>query len=289
MEPTPDIISIFDGIYRKSKEIRLLNVFKGIPIANTAALTDVGVSSINVKTDPFQMVCLYRERQTYIQNEAIPGTVLASVSHIDFAKVEGVLSDFQMVKGNIGVRNQIRVEPDSPIQGAVMTNEMRRPLTAELADISQDGLAIYIKTRFFFADYYKVDAPVTVFIPAASLHYKGEIPRTAVKWYMENDLKARSSSETLRLDPLAGQPRQVSFITSSSEPLYKKVTEIELRGVIANVHQDALRNRYRIGIRLLREDPARAVLMQFITQRQTEIINELRAVYNLLSMISHQP
>ena len=54
-----------------------------------------------------------------------------------------------------------------------------------------------------------------------------------------------------------------------------KVT-ISARGKIASVFPELELNRYRVGMRLYFQNLARMVILQYISQRQAEIIRDLR-------------
>jgi hypothetical protein len=289
MEYSGDPISFFQRNIDENKRIRLLNVYKGVPISNMATITNIGISAITIKTEKFQIVSLYRERETYIQSDITATTIKAKVQQIDFPNVQATLDTFDFPKGNIGARTQVRVETEEPVQGAVMTNEMRRPFTAELADISQDGLGVFIRERFFVPTSYRIEANLSVFLPLQAFYKgKGGLQRTSVSWEKDNEFANAPSNESRRLNPISGFLHEDSHIGKSqiSPDFNLKVKEIELHGTVVNVRKDSERSRYRIGIRLQRGDPAKAVISQFISQRQSEIINEINAVYNLLSAIN---
>lgn len=59
--------------------------------------------------------------------------------------------------------------------------------------------------------------------------------------------------------------------------------EIEVYGIISNHYTEANTRRYRIGIRLQPNEQYRSIVTQFISQRQSEIIQELNALYRLLT------
>jgi hypothetical protein len=291
MEYSGDPISYFNRIFKEKKDVRLLNVYKGVPISNLATITAIGSSAITIKTEKFQIVSLYRERETYIQSDLTATTIRARVQHIDFANTQAVLSKFDYPKGFIGARTQVRVEPEEPVQGAVITKDMRRPFSAELADISQNGLAIFIKERFFLPAAFCIEAVVTIFLPLPPIYHVNRSQQRPIEsWEKKNDFDNQTSSESFELNPLDGTNQDGSPLERSTAIPDQKVieNEIELHGTIVNIRKDLQHSRYRIGIRLQGADRAGDILTQFISQRQSEIISEIKAVYNLLSVISTQ-
>jgi hypothetical protein len=57
---------------------------------------------------------------------------------------------------------------------------------------------------------------------------------------------------------------------------------VDIHGVIVNTIQEKTNSRYRIGLSILLNDPASGLITQFIAQRQSEIIREIKLMYDLL-------
>jgi len=108
MKPIEEIVDLFQQIRREKKEIKLINVYKGFPISYPGTVIAVGKKAIKVKTEAFQTVCLYLEKETYIQGDIFPAVVMANVVGLDFGKLEASLSAFRYVVGGIGDRKQVR-------------------------------------------------------------------------------------------------------------------------------------------------------------------------------------
>lgn len=274
-----DIINQLSKLAERKEDIRILNVFKGVPVADRASLLRVDPDSIEVRTTQFQLVCLYRERKTYIQHPSLPYIVSAWVIDMDIATLRAVLAQFQGVTRPIGERKQVRVQTEDPIQGQVYTPGMGAAFQAELADISNDGLAIYIPHRSFHTTVYYPGVKIRITLKLPGDHIPDRGSQTGTLTDTQSPMQ-RFSRDTLRrtttgsgassLGPTGSLGRSVSF------------PEVQVRAEIANIVEEPNKARVRVGLRILPGDPSRSIIQKFISQRQAEIIRELQMVYQLL-------
>jgi hypothetical protein len=72
MARSDKILNTFQRISNDDNKIKLINVYKGIPISYPAKEIKVDSNRVHVTTDPYQVVGLYRERETYIQSNEFP-------------------------------------------------------------------------------------------------------------------------------------------------------------------------------------------------------------------------
>ena len=91
MATMEEILKIFRKIASEGRRIRLLNVYKGIPISYAARITNIGDASVSVHTEKIQLVCMYREKETFIQNVRFPHLVRAGVVMVDTDKVNAMV------------------------------------------------------------------------------------------------------------------------------------------------------------------------------------------------------
>lgn len=277
------ILEIFRQIAGENKEIRLFNVYKGVPISYAASVMEVGPSSIRVKTGKHQIVCLYNEKETYIQSNEFTDIIKVRVVEMDLARLEAVLSEFRYIKSGVGARTQVRVQPKDPIEGGVKTRDMYAAVRGELADISQGGLAIYISKKRFIPKIFSNGVRVNV-----TLRFPGEYE---VKQYKtedtstpEDDPMYRFSRQGLRLFHLPELAKPASSskqVIPSSHSV--RFPELKIQCTIAYAIEERPYRRHRIGIQILPNDLSRSVIAQFISQRQSEIIREINAVFDLIS------
>lgn len=273
------ILDLLRRVAAAEAEIRLLNVYQGIPIAFPAAIVFVGQNSITVKTERYQLVCLYNERQTYIQYPGFPAVIRARVERLEPHALQANLVEFEYMKEGIGERRQIRVWPKEGVTGELQLPDRVETFRGELADISLDGMGIYLPDGEYFSHLFRQGKKVAV-----SIRLPGIFQIRQPKRYESGGLNEanRYDRTQLRLStihtPTYGSEREdATAIRTVHSP------EIEVWGVISNVYLEANTRRYRIGIRLQPNEQYRSIVSQFISQRQSEIIQEINAIYRLLT------
>ncbi len=273
------ILELLRRVAAAEAEIRLLNVYQGIPIAFPAAIVYVGQNSITVKTERYQLVCLYQERQTFIQYPGFPAVIRARVERIEPLALQASLFEFEYMREGIGERRQIRVWPKEGVTGELQLSDRTEAIRGDLADISLDGMGIYLPDADYYAHIFRQGRKVLV-----SLRLPGVFHLQQPRRY---DASAsggidRYDRTQLRLStihtPAYGSDRDDSATVKAVHS-----PEIEVDGVISNYYTEANTRRYRIGVRLQPNELYRSIVSQFISQRQSEIIQEINAIYRLLT------
>ena len=284
MNPNEDFMIIFERLAKEKQELRLINVYKGFPISYPAQITAIDRKAIQVKTNPFQIVCIYQNKETYLRNDAFPATVAAGVMRANITESEAVLTRFKYVSKGIGERRQVRVEPMELIKGTIKPSEKKLNLSGDLADVSLDGLAILLSPG----------------LQAPAILHEG----THVMIHLELPIEVKPGTHTSFdiIPPETGIPDRFSGIKKpltaadrgnnsfvDMPAIYGKEIggshqkQFTLEGVVVNIVADRSLNKHRIGIRMLNSGPSRSIISQFILQRQTVILNEIRDLYQILS------
>jgi len=250
-----EFLDIFQYLQRRRKTITLVNVYKGLPVISNVQVLHVGSDSIIVKPDKDQLVCLYGERQVFIRYEIFPRLVLAKVEEIDLISREVTLFDFAYTGPGIGNRKHLRVKPDEPIISILQTLEVGEMISGDMADLSREGLAVYINQPHFPAVFVEIG--------------------TQVKAVLRLPVSQMAPSQHTGEKPTSGVQRIES-------PDVDNLTELGLIGVVVNAQVEEAHGWHRIGLRLAPRHAANEVLLRFIKQRQTEIIRELKIIYQEL-------
>ncbi len=144
-----EVLSKFRQMANSNHEIRLLNVYKGVPITNDAAVLQVGEKTATVKTHKYQIVCLSKYRDTYIQSGWLPLTTRARVIKVDFTSNEAVLADFEYVTSHIGGRSLVRVVPKDPIEVFLQNDLLTGKVRTEMVDISLQGIGVHLMSELY--------------------------------------------------------------------------------------------------------------------------------------------
>jgi hypothetical protein len=273
-----DPMAFFIQMMQQGARIRLLNVYKGVPIAYEASFVQLGNSTIRLRTSLYQVACLYRDKETFIQATWLPDILRARVLALDAIALEVELGDFSPVPEGIGERQQVRVHTEEPLLGAVFTPGMGEAYRAELADLSAEGLAVYIPRRNFYPTVYRPGVKITITLQLPG-EYDIEEKKASGPLTGALDPMQRFSRESLRSahTPGTGHPDE--------SRLRKRVPfpEINIHGQIANLREEAVLGRVRAGVHISPGDPSRSVIQRFISLRQAEIVRELQTLYNLIS------
>ena len=272
-------LEVFRQLYTGHELIRLLNVYKGLPISNEAAITAWDASSISVSSIKSQIVCIYLARQTYIQSPALPAIVQANVLQFNPGKMEVRLGQFQYVHETIGERRQVRVVPVNSVNSLVQPKNGRGPLKAELADISNSGLAIYLTRQFFIPEIFKVSSELMIHLTLPVV--QTDVARGVNTAPSSSDPMQRFSRENIR-----GTSGLVSSVRRADERKEKRSltgdVNLVVRGEIKNIKLESRKNRVRIGLRLYPDVENQSAIASFISQRQSELVREVRALYEML-------
>jgi len=271
------ILELFRQIMEQQKKIRLMNIYQGVPISYEATILDVDPETIRIKTDKYQTVCLYREKETYIQSDLIASSIKARVIDINFLNTEAVLAEFSALTETIGAREIVRVQPFNQIVGKVIIPSEINDFEGELADLSQDGVGIYMPSQNFNEDLYFKGALVRISFSLPGKYIVDEKRKEFEEYPPEAD--ERYSRFNLRLIPFVQPTRRVRIVASLIiNP------EIQINGEIVNTRWESALNQYRIGIKIATNDPCRAFVAHFISFRQAEIIREIKEIWSILSV-----
>ncbi len=270
-----DIFSTFRSLQRQNKEIQLLNVYKGVPISYPATIQEVSEVSIRIHTDKYQIVPMFRESKTFIRSDALPQPLRASVMEIDLSVMEAVLAGFEPTTSHIGDRTAVRVEPDDSVRSLLQTQDKKATISGELADVAQTGLALYTSDANFSSTEFKKGTEVVIHLRLPGVD---KIPNTALNLNDLPNIDVVPWYDKVRRIKISDYPQAE---IRSTKPGSAK-SDLVFHGVVAYCKTEVLLRRHRIGIRFDKNDPARSVLTAFISQRQAEIIRELRSIYNLL-------
>lgn len=253
MSLNEELIQLLEQIARNRSEIKLLNIYKGLPITYETSINSIGDFEIRVPGSKQQLACLYHQRETYLQGWRIPFLIRSQVISLNLAKEDAVLSNFEVAKPDIGKRTQIRVEPDEPLVAFIQFIDSGYDLPVPLADISAEGASFYLEAQLFPHRRIRPGSEISVSISFPD-QVSQKIRKLATKPLAEN----RNPKTTLR--PSSAQDGRVT---------------ITARGKIMSVQAADHLERYRVGMRLYFQDLARLVIIQYISQRQAEIIRDL--------------
>ena len=258
MTPDMDILQVFRQLAKNRSEIKLLNIYKGLPISYDTSIDSVDENGVQVRSNRHQIACLYYQGESYFQGKDIPFIIKSQVMSLNLAQENAIFSDFEVIKNNIGSRTQIRVEPHEPLVVSVQFDGSGSDSLVPLADISAEGASLYFETFLFPS---RLAQPgnqftMTIALPDSISHKIKKLSQKPVSGNWKPGLTSRTSLPE-------GQDGQIV---------------ITAHGRVIAVQPEFQLSRYRVSTKLYFKDLSRMVILQYISQRQTEIIQDLRTL-----------
>jgi len=243
-----DVLQLFRKIAREQSGIQLLNIYKGLPITHETNIVSVGVAEIQVPGNRSHVACLYYQGESYLRSKDLPFIVHTKVKSLNLEHNYAVLSDFEAVRDNIGMRTQIRVETGSSLIATVQFKNSAFEFKTPMADISANGASVYFEDYIFPFRICQPETELTMHIP---------IPD-----FVSKKIMARAPRTTAPLRLLPSNQDGDIHITAS--------------GRVVAVRPEPQNKRYRLSVQLYFKDISRMVILQYISHRQAEIIKDLR-------------
>lgn len=251
-----DLLQLFRQVARNRSEIRLLNIYKGLPISYDTNIESVMASEIRVPSSRHQIACLYYQGESFLQGDDLPFIIRSEVMSLNLAKEYVVFSNFEVAKKNIGNRSQIRVEPEEPLMASVKFSGSSSEFLAQLADISSNGASVFFEAFMFPARLAQPGNELTM-----TLSLPDAVSNKIRKLSQKPKLDGRKVTAPLRTNLTGGQDGRIV---------------ITARGKVVAIRPDAALNRFRVSAQLFFKDLSQMVILQYISQRQSEIIQDLR-------------
>jgi hypothetical protein len=246
-----DLLTILRQIAKDQSSIKLMNIYKGLPISYDTNITSVGASEIQVPCSKNHIACLYYQGESYLMGDDIPVVIRSKVMRLNLAKDYAVFSDFESVQDNIGKRMQIRVELDEPVMAGIEFKGSSFEFLAPLADLSANGASVFFESTMFPGRLSKPGNELTMSIP---------LPDSMT--HKVKKIAQKATSEARKTLP----PTQGNRVV------------VTARGKVIAVKPDIDSNRYRVSVQLFFQDLSRMVILQYISQRQSEIIQDLHTL-----------
>ncbi|MBP6208584.1 MAG: hypothetical protein KA473_04040 [Anaerolineales bacterium] len=251
-----DILRLFRQILDDRSSIRLLNIYKGLPITHETKLVAVGNSDIQVPGNRSHIACLYYQGESFLQSSALPNIVRSTVKSLNLAQDYAILTDFEVAGPMIGKREQIRVEPDDTLIASIQFRGSAFEFMGSLADVSVSGVSLLFEDFLF---------PTRLVQPGTEFQMSLSIP----------DFVARKMK---KIPPRTGS--DVRKFPAPVRPYSANGQEghivIKAGGRVVSIRPEADSKRYRMSAQVFFKDLSRMVILQYISHRQAEIINDLR-------------
>ena len=255
-----DLLQLLRKSYDSQSSIKLLNIYKGLPISYDTNITSIGNSEIQVPGNKNHIACLFYQGESYLQAEGLPFVIHSAVKSLHLAQNFAILTDFEVATNNIGLREQIRVEPDDPLLTSIQFKGSAFEFVAPLADISASGASVYFESSMFPT---RLSQPGNAFTMTISIpdFIARKIRKAPARAGSENRFESKKMTSPLSPNILSRPDGQII------------ITAI---GKVIAVRPEIDFNRYRLSAQLFFKDLSKMVILQYISHRQSEIIKDLR-------------
>jgi hypothetical protein len=140
---------LYDNAHN-DQPVRLINTYRGIPIAYTARVITVGTGNAVFGVNEYQAVCLALDGKTYIQHPESSEVLRARVISVDVHQKEVTLTEFVKAGRSLGNRMCTRVQPREPIDAEIRIGSHLFP--CQLVDISLNGVGVITLETYTYGD-----------------------------------------------------------------------------------------------------------------------------------------
>jgi len=143
---TKVIIAKFMLAEGEERQIKLINVYKGVPISHEGTVVKVINDRITIKFHVGQSLLLNLEGQTYILSKLFPKPIKAAVMTINTNDQIAILTNFSFSDPDFRKREHIRVELDYDDAPTVVigASDSNVRLFGKLNDISLYGVGVVV-------------------------------------------------------------------------------------------------------------------------------------------------
>jgi hypothetical protein len=137
-----DLLRRFQELVTCRGSVRLINAYRGVPVAHPATVLAVHQGSVVMDVHPHQAACMLLEGKTHLLGEKFPQALRAGVVSVDILQSQALLAEFCQAQASIGKRLKVRVQPAEPMGALIFDGKQRIP--CQITDISERGAGIAV-------------------------------------------------------------------------------------------------------------------------------------------------
>ncbi len=137
----------FTNIMANRMPLKLLNIYKGLPISTPTKILKMDGEKIVVTAEKLQKYVMEMERQVVFQSPHLPGDVAADVHMIDPVRPLAVLKNLKMLHSSINNRKHTRVTVPSRLP--ILLKVEKKHYTGYINDLSINSIAIHFNSGKF--------------------------------------------------------------------------------------------------------------------------------------------
>ncbi len=144
----PDMLHrLLTGIMTAQHPLKLLNIYKGLPISTQSKILKMEEDKIIVTAEKIQKFVMEMEKEVVLQSAHLPGDIHAEVHFIDSGRPLAILKNLEMMKTSINNRKHTRVTVTSRLPITLKIDKSH--YTGYVHDISINSIAILFNSDKF--------------------------------------------------------------------------------------------------------------------------------------------
>lgn len=262
------------------EDVNLLNTYKGVPLIFAAPILEVGLNSIRVATDTCQVVSMVQDKRTYLQSPRLPDVLSAVVESFDSINLVTTLVNITRMNVGIGKRNSVRVHPAEAIRIHLRNKSGFFGMDGQIHDISREGIGLFVGWGPGVQRYFSPGAAVVFQYQLPGVFFK---PHTRPMTSRDTEPLDRFATENTRFSTTPGRESLHGSYGKEATGEEKLINPIiESPAEVVNLYQEIGLNRFRIGLHVTGSSVNEKYIMSYISQRQSEIIHEIRECYQMM-------
>ena len=182
MDTNAQIISDLQNKIGFDKPVDFISEWKGVPVVVTGQMQEIRENSIVFKVEAPDSICFTKHDKALILYDMFIMGLQGRIMAFDPRKGIAEFGEFIYIDRGYGYRSTVRVEPDSPIPGSLVVEDVA--ISCLVIDISLNGFGLSIESSTVL-ELYKGQS---VHLVISVLDQEIEIPGTLLNITRKNDL-----------------------------------------------------------------------------------------------------
>ncbi|MEO5365593.1 MAG: heme NO-binding domain-containing protein [Magnetococcus sp. WYHC-3] len=141
-----DLRQEFREILQQGGEVKIFNLFEGFPVTDYGHVLRRGLEAgaVWVQMPPRQLAALVDEGRALLASRHVRNGFEGTLDRVDWGVKAARLVELRYAQGALGQRRDPRVQPSAEVVVRLSSDERPQGLLALLADLSENGLALWI-------------------------------------------------------------------------------------------------------------------------------------------------
>lgn len=134
---------VIRNILKKSSNITLNNIYKGIPISEDVKVSGFSSSIMQIRLKHTMVSFYQNEKFTFIRHDLAPDVIKANILKVDESKLILVLGNLEFMPSSPVERSSARINPTQKIH-AILSFGTKKIMAGHLSSISENSISMEI-------------------------------------------------------------------------------------------------------------------------------------------------